>query len=380
MDPTHWLQLRMYHRHHELPRALLQHKPTSLRMKMPAGQLGRRRFLQLSAMVTGAALLPAGCRRQRSGELTMSLGWVPDVEYADVWVALDRHYIAEAGLRFTYLPGGPNAPQPVLEISAGEADLGDCDWLPFCDAIAQGNDFVILASLFPVGPAGLISLSTRPVRTPSDLMGKRFLVQGPNERAMLQALFRINGLKENYTTVPVGYSAEPLLEGAGDAYFCFVTNQPQSLARMGLREDADFYVTRLYDLGYRVCTSLLTIERKTLQRRRSEIVRFLGALLRGHAANVADPSYGARLAVDHYGADLGLDLEQQTRLNRLQISLEMEPGAQIPFWFSEEAFAGSMYSIARVSGRPPLPAAAHLRDMSLLEEAYHAIHWGEAIR
>jgi ABC-type nitrate/sulfonate/bicarbonate transport system substrate-binding protein len=310
----------------------------------------------------------------------MSLGWVPDVEYADVWVALDRRYIADAGLRFNYLPGGPNAPQPVLEISAGEADFGDSDWLPFCDAITQGNDFVILASLFPVGPAGLISLSAHPVRTPADLVGKRFLVQGPNERAMLQALFRINGLKENYTTVPVGFSAEPLLEGAGDAYFCFVTNQPQSLARMGQREGADFYVTRLYDLGYRVCTSLLTIERKTLQKRRSEIVRFLGALLRGHAANVADPSYGARLAVDHYGADLGLDLEQQTTLNRLQIALEMEPGAQIPFWFSEEAFAGTMYSIARVSGRPPLPAPAHLRDMSLLEEAYHAINWNEAIR
>jgi ABC-type nitrate/sulfonate/bicarbonate transport system substrate-binding protein len=331
----------------------------------------RRRFLQLSAMAAGGAVLAAGCRHRRADDLTMSLGWVPDVEYADLWAALDRGYIAQAGLRFNYLPGGPNAPQPVLEVSAGEADFGDSDWLPFCDAITQGNDFVIIASLFPVGPAGLMSLATHPVRTAQDLVGKRFLVQGPNERAMLQALFRINGLKEDYTVVPVGFSAEPLLEGAGDAYFCFVTNQPQSLARMGLRQGADFYVTRLYDLGYRVCTSLLMIERKTLQRRRSEMVRFLAALLRGHAANAADPSYGAKLAVDHYGADLGLDLEQQTTLNRLQIDLEMQPGARIPFWFSEEAFAGPMYSIARVCGRGPLPPPAQLRDMSLLEEAYH---------
>jgi ABC-type nitrate/sulfonate/bicarbonate transport system substrate-binding protein len=334
---------------------------------------GRRRLLHLTAMAAGAALLPAGCRRHRAGELTMSLGWVPDVEYADLWVALDRRYIADTGVRFNYLPGGPNAPQPVIEISAGEADFGDSDWLPFCDAIAQGNDFVILASLFPVGPVGLISLPAHPVRTPADLVGKRFLVQGPNERAMLQALFRINGLEEKYTMVPVGFSAEPLLQGAGDAYFCFVTNQPQSLARMGLRQGADFYVTRLYDLGYRVSTSLLTIERKTLQARRTEMVRFLSALLRGHAANVADPTYGARLAVDHYGADLGLDLEQQTTLNRSQLALETEPGAEIPFWFSEDTFAGTMYSVARVSGRPPLPPPAHLRDMSLLEEAYHSI-------
>jgi ABC-type nitrate/sulfonate/bicarbonate transport system substrate-binding protein len=333
----------------------------------------RRRFLRLGALLAAAALLPAGCRRRHPGELTMSLGWVPDVEYADLWAALDRRYIADAGLRFKYLPGGPNAPQPVLEISAGEADFGDSDWLPFCDAIAQGNDFVILASLYPIGPLGLISLPAHPVHTPADLAGKRFLVQGPNERAMLQALFRINGLEENYTMVPVGYSPEPLLEGAGDAYFCFVTNQPQSLTRMGLRLGSDFFVTRLYDLGYRVCTSLLTIERKTLQSRRGEMVRFLGALLRGHAVNAADPEYGARLAVNLYGADLGLDLQQQTTLNRMQIALETEPGAKIPFWFSEEALAGTMYAVARHSGRAPLPAPARLRDMSLLEEAYHML-------
>src|ERR1700722_9693315 len=336
-------------------------------------RLRRRRFVQLMAMAAGASFLSAGCRRHRSHALTMSLSWIPDVEYADLWVALERHYVADAGLHFKYLPGGPNTPQPVLEISAGEADFGDSDWLPFCDAIAQGNDFVILASLFPVTPAGLISLPSRPVHSAADLPGKRFLVQGPNERAVLQALFRINGLEENYSAVPVGFSPEPLLEGAGDAYFCFVTNQPQLLAHMGLRQGTDFYVTRLYDLGYRVCASLLTIERKTLHNRRGEMVRFLGALLRGHAANAADPAYGARLAVDRYGADLGLNLEQQTTLNRLQIALETEPGAEIPFWFSEEAFAGTMYSVARISGRPPLPPPAGLRDMSLLEEAYHAL-------
>src|SRR5580698_10446583 len=111
----------------------------------------RRDFLHLGALA-GTALLTAGCRRHhRSGELTMSLGWVPDVEYADLWVALDRRYIADSGVHFNYLPGGPNAPSPVLEISAGEADFGDADWLSFCDAVLLGNGFVILASLFPVG-------------------------------------------------------------------------------------------------------------------------------------------------------------------------------------------------------------------------------------
>ena len=333
----------------------------------------RRRFLQNAAATLAAATLPVGCRRSHPGELVMALGWNPDVEYADLWTALDKGFFRDEGLHFKYLPGGPNAPQPVLEISAAQAALGDCDWLPLLDAIGQGNDFVILASLFPVLPSGLISLPAHPVHTPADLPGKRFLVQGPTERAMLDALFRINHLPINYQAIPVGFSPEPLLQGAGDAYFCYITNQPNTLRNMGLVEGRDFFVTRLYDLGYRVPTSLLAVERGVLKQRRPELVRFLRALLRGHYANARDPALGARLAVDHYGADLGLDLDQQTQLNRLQIPLETSPGAPMSFWFSLDTLRGDMYTVARASGRTDLPSPNQLRDMTLLEEAFHSL-------
>ena len=333
----------------------------------------RRHFLCAAACVTTSALVKVACKRAGPEALTMTLGWVPDVEYADLWMALDRGFVASEGLDFDYLPGGPNTPSPVTVISAGQATMGDSDWLPFLDAIAQGNDFVVIASLFPILPVGLISLPRLPVLKPEDLSGKRFLVQGPTERAMLDALFRINGLKEDYRAVPVGFSPEPLLEGAGDAYFCFITNQPQTLAMMGMKEGRDFYVTRLYDLGYKVSTSLLTVSRETLLRRRSELVRFLRALLRGHYANQRDPLAGSRLAVERYGADLGLDLEQQTTLNRWQIPLETAEGARIPFWISEGLFAGPMYQVARATGRTNLPPPGQLRDMSLLEEAFQSL-------
>jgi ABC-type nitrate/sulfonate/bicarbonate transport systems, periplasmic components len=291
-------------------------------------------------------------------------------------MALDRGYVAAEGLNFDYLPGGPNTPSPVIAISAGQATMGDSDWLPLVDALIQGNDFVVIASLFPVPPAGLISLPQAPVLKPEDLSGKRFLVQGPTERAMLDALFRINGLKEYYTAVPVGFSPEPLLDGAGDAYFCFITNQPQTLAKMGMKAGKDFFVTRLYDLGYKVPTSLLTVSRDMLKPRRPQLVSFLRALLRGHYANARDPVGGSRLAVERYGADLGLDMDQQTMLNRLQIPLETADGARIPFWISEELFAGPMYRVAHAAGRSGLPAASRLRDMSLIEEAFKTLPEG----
>jgi ABC-type nitrate/sulfonate/bicarbonate transport system substrate-binding protein len=305
-------------------------------------------------------------------EVVWALGWLPDVEYGNLWVALDKGYMRQEGTKTSYLPGGPNAPQPVVVVAAEQATFGDAEWLPFLDAVAQGNDFVILAAQFPILPTGIITLPRRPMFKPADLVGGRFLVQGPSERNELDATFRINRLPMDFTMIPAGFSPDALINGQGDAYFCYVTNQPTMLENMGLRRNRDFFVTRIYDLGYRVPSSLLFVERRFLARNRAQLVGFFKALLRGRATNLQQPGYAASLAVEKYGGDLGLDLQQQVTLNRLQVLLEVEPGASIPFWFSRKSTEG-MYEIAAVTGRKNLPPPERLIDLSLLEEAWRGI-------
>ena len=153
--------------------------------------------------------------------------------------------------------------------------------------------------------------------------------------------------------VPVGFSPEPLLAARGRRLLLF---RHQSTANPGANGPAPGHrLLRNPPIRSRLSRLHLTPHDRTQDPQKPpqpNWFAFSGALLRGHAVNAADPAYGARLAVDRYGADLGLDLQQQTTLNRLQIPLETEPGATIPFWFSEEAFAGPMYAAARVTGRP----------------------------
>lgn len=290
-----------------------------------------------------------------------------------MWIALDRDLFAREGVPFKYLSGGPNVPQPVIEIAAGQANIGDSDWLPLVDALSRGNDFVILASLFPVAPTGLISLPRRPVLKPADLVGARLLVQGPAERRVLDATFRLNGLPLEYQFVPVGFSPEALLAGAGDAYYCFVTNQPITLEAMGLKQGADFFVTRMHDLGYRVPSALVIAQRQTIDSHRGLIRGFFKALLRARAINIGDPRMAATLATTRFGGDLGLDLAQQTRLNALQIRLETAPANGLPFWIGEDDVAGTMYQVAKITGHTNLPEVHHLLDNSLLSDAYRAV-------
>ncbi len=333
----------------------------------------RRQFIGSGLFAAAVAPWLSGCRPINSKDLIVALGWVHNVEYADLFVAEARGYFAQEHCHLKVWPGGPNAPQPVIEVAAGQAHMGDAEWMVLLDAILRGNDFVIIGSIFPVHPGGLMSLAKRPVRTPADLPGARFLVQGPSERTTIDATFKLNHLPADYQLVPVGYSPDALLNDAGDAYYCFVTNQPIVLENLGMKRGTDFFVTRMYDLGYKVPSTLLFVERDTLKRRRPELVGFLKARLRGKIDNERDPAYAATLAVDRYGADLGLDFDHELRTNQLQLPLYQTPGSRGPYWISDDDLRVNMYGAARASGRTALPDPASILDMTLLEEAYASL-------
>jgi len=338
------------------------------------GFYDRRRFL-----AGGAACMLSACAGVRilgSAEpglqLTIVFGWVPNTEYADIFVGMEKQYFANAGLTIKYIGGGPNAPVSLVTLAAGQADIAGTSWLQLLDATAHGNDFVVIASMVPVTPEGLISLPKRPVVKPADLPGTRFLVQGPNERDILDAVFKLNHLPPERRYIPAGFSPDALLAGAGDAYFCYVTNQPVIFEDMNLKQGKDFLVARMDQFGFRVPSQLLVVERKRLSSERATFVVFLRALLQGYIDNKKDPSYAAQLVVSKYGRDFGFTLHQQTRLNQLQLELEKMPGTRGPYWISDEQRA-SMYDAARATGRTNLPDPAQVIDLSLLAEAYKGL-------
>lgn len=333
----------------------------------------RREFLRASLLAGLSLPFISGCRSEPTRDLVCVLGWVPDVEYADLWVAHEKGYFEKEGLRLKIWPGGPNAPQPVVEVAAGQAHLGDAEWLPLLDAVLRGNDYVIIGSIFPVHPAGLISLPRRPVRTVKELPGARFLVQGPSERTTIEATFKLNHLAQDYQLIQAGFSPEALLDGAGDAYYCFVTNQPLILENMGMRNGVDFYVTPIGSFGYKVPSTLVFTQRETVRTRRHELASFLKGRMRGLMENRKDPTYAAKLVVNKYGADLGLDLRQEIRTNELQLSLYQTPGSRGPYWISQQDLMEHMYPAAYAAGRTHLPDPARLMDMTLLEDAYRML-------
>lgn len=335
----------------------------------------RRHFLQGTALAAAAGLAAPAVRAQVK-PVRVAFGWIFNVEYAGVWMALENGYFKEEGLDVKTLPGGPNAPPSPVTVAAGGAEIGYGTWLPYLDAVNRGNDFVMVAGTFPVSPLGILSLPAKPILKAADIVGKKILAQGPNERTAIDATLALNNLPKTWDFVPAGFSPEPLLSKAGDGYTAYGTNQAVTLeVKMNMVRGKDFFFTSFDSMGYRSLANLVFVKRDYLQAERATVVKFLRGLTRGWTENLKDPAVAARLVVDKFGADLGLDLKQQTRQNELQFAMLRNPDKpDAPLLtLDRDTIAGPMYAAAKASGRDKLPDVDKLCDFSIMPEVHASL-------
>ena len=347
----------------------------------PARRSGRSRWsagiaaVGIAALLAGCSSTPAAESASSDTELTtlkVALGWITNVEWAGFWAADAAGYYEDEGLKIEWQGGGPNAPTTMASVASGTADIGvEANTQALLQSIPEGNEFTLMGSVFQTSPSALVSLADNPVRTAEDLVGKTVLGQEGTQQ-QIDAILAINGLEKDYDYVTAGFDPGPLVEGAGDVYTAYLTNQPIILEESyGLSED-DYVVTTIADLGLPLYGSTIYTEADTLAADRDAMVGFLRATAKGWQDNEADPDANAELAVDVYGADLGLDINQQIRENRLQIPLTQsdltdEKGL---LYMDPAVLGGEMYDGLRAAGISELPDVDTILDLTLLDEIY----------
>jgi ABC-type nitrate/sulfonate/bicarbonate transport system substrate-binding protein len=319
----------------------------------------------VAPLAAASAAAPAWAAENTT--VTTQLLWIKDVEYGGFWIADANGYFRDEGIAPVFLGGGPNLSSVEAVVASGRADVGVDEFEKVVDAVAHGADFVVLGAVFQRGIAGFLSLPKNPIRTAKDLIGKRLgLPQGA--RQFVDAVFRVNGLTPNYTEVPVGFDPQPLVEGACDGYLCYVTNQPLILAKRKI----PYVVTPLAQLGYAVYAGAIFAQRDYVAKNRATLVRYVRAVARGWEANRRDPRLAAQLAVDRYGAGLGLDLDQQIAQSEAQVPLTESDETRRKhglLWVSREHVEKRVYPTLRAAGRTKLPEFDRLFDLSILRDA-----------
>ena len=319
--------------------------------------IDRRKFLKLSAAASAAATL--GGRAASAGTpMTMQAAWINDAEFAGYFAAIDKGYYSAEGMDLTYLPGGPDV-IPESTIIAGKADLALTTPDTTIKAISeQGAKFKIIGAQYQKNPIGIVSLASKPIKTPQDLVGKTLAVP-PVNVISVEAMLKLNNIdKAQVNIVPYAYDPTPLIKGEIDASLDFTTNVPFTIKQAG-PEAVSFL---LYDFGFTIFNDTVVVTEDTLNAKRKELVSWLRASRKGWDENFVDPAAFPPMWADTWFKGTGRTVENEIYFNTAQKPLMVNDGGI--FAMSEESIEKNLKALSEVG----IKATRDMFDTTLLAE------------
>ena len=222
--------------------------------------------------------------------LTVGLGYIPSVQFAQFYLAKQAGYYAAAGLDVTLQ--NKIDPDLITLLGQGAVDIGAGDGTSVIPAVSQGIPVVYTATVFGQYPCIVLAKAGGGITTAADLRGKKIGIPGKYGSSwfMLLALLGSVGLKPADVTIvefPSFGQATALQQGVVDAATGFANNEPIQLRNAGIEPvvltiDA---ITPLPGPG-------LVTGTKTLAAKHDALKAFIAATLRAEAEIKADPQKG----------------------------------------------------------------------------------------
>ncbi len=263
-----------------------------------------------SSGASGSAAASAGSSGAAGTSLTVGLGYIPSVQFAQFYLAQNAGYYKAAGLNVTLQ--NETDPDLITLIGQGSIDIGSADGTSVIPAASQGIPVRYAATIYGTNPSVVVAKVSSGIRTAADLKGRKIGIPGKygSSWIMLQALLASAGLTpEDVQLVlyPDFGQAVALQQGAVDAATGFANNEPVQLRRAG---------EQVVVLGVPPSTPLpgpgLVTSEATLAAKTPALQAFVAATLRAMDEIAADPQKGIDAsvkAVPDLGKDPALQLD-----------------------------------------------------------------------
>ncbi len=222
--------------------------------------------------------------------LSVGLGYIPNIQFAQFYLAQQAGYYRAAGLDVTF--ENKIDPDLVTLVGQGSMDIGIADGTSVIPAVSQGIPIRYVTTIYARFPNIVFSKKSAGITTAADLKGKRIGTPGRygSSWIMLQALLQSAHLTTSDVTVvtfPDFSQAAAVARGSVDAATGFVNNEPIQLEQQGIPVDM-ITVDNVMPLPG---PGLITGE-KTLQTKRAALQAFVAATLHAMRDILADPTKG----------------------------------------------------------------------------------------
>ncbi len=222
--------------------------------------------------------------------LTVGLGYIPSVQFAQFYLADVAGYYDEAGLDVTFQ--NKIDPELITLLAQGAVDIGMADGTSLIPAVSRGIPVAYGATIYARDPNVVFSLAESGIESAADLAGRSIGVPGRfgSSWVALQALLQSAGLTPDdveVVTYPDFGQSVAVAQGQVDAATGFVTNEPVQLRLQGL----DVGVLHVDDVARLPGPGLVT-GRETLESKGEALRAFTAATVRAMEDIAADPQVG----------------------------------------------------------------------------------------
>lgn len=219
----------------------------------------------------------------------LQLKWVPQAQFAGYFVAQEKGYYAEEGLKVEILSGGPDI-VPEQQVANGAADIG-VDWVASLLAHQeQGLLLTEIAQIYQKSGLVLVSKKEAGITTVADLKGKKVgNWMGGNEFEIL-ALFDKYQIDPNKDLqfVKQGFTMDQFLAGELDAASAMTYNEYQVVLEQGI-PGSDLSVIDMNTEGVAMLEDNLFANKEWLEANKETAAKFVRASLKGWKDAIANP-------------------------------------------------------------------------------------------
>ncbi len=296
------------------------------------------RVKRIGILLTVLALLPlvVACGDNDdsgSGDLedvTIGLTFVPNIQFAPFYVAIEEGYYEDAGLSVTLNHHAAGSDQ-FGALVAGQEDMMMSAGDEAMQVRSRDVELVYVAEVYRKYPIALIVPANSDIASVDDLAGKKVGIPGEygaNFIGLLALLESAGMTRDDIEILSVGFTqAQALLGGEVDAIMGYVNNEPIQLQKAGM-ETRTFPVSDALPI---VSNGLVAME-AYLDENPDQARAIIAATLRGVEFAIANPEETVEIAKNFVPT---LEDEQQAA-DALAV-LE----ASIPLWRAEGVALGS---------------------------------------